>query len=382
MRLHSFYSMIGVAVWFLLFLCLDARAGLDDLPVGARSLAMGATYVALANTADAVFSNPGGLAQIRGVDLTLFYQKPFGLNELAFGTAALSFPVWGQRVGMAFSTFGNDHYREHTLRLAYSHSYRQRFFYGIGLDYQAVQIDRYGSAGTVGLDLGFVATLSEWLHWGFSVHNLNRPAMGASEEKLPQVFNFGLSVQPDPRLILNLDVVKDVRFSQEIRFGAEIKPTEALALRAGTADRPSRFSAGFGIQAKRVSVDYAFFTHTDLGVTHQVSLSIRLAGKKRNELPEASNIAQETGGRNRMNQKEVLARDRNPEPKIAVNSATVADLMSLPGIGQKLAQRIIGYREQNGPFFKMEDLLKVPGLGPGKLARIKARILIDQAAQK
>jgi competence protein ComEA len=49
---------------------------------------------------------------------------------------------------------------------------------------------------------------------------------------------------------------------------------------------------------------------------------------------------------------------------ININTATAAQLEELPGVGEVLAQRIIDYREQHGPFTKPEDLQNVSGIGP------------------
>ena len=57
--------------------------------------------------------------------------------------------------------------------------------------------------------------------------------------------------------------------------------------------------------------------------------------------------------------------------RININTATVEQLMDLKGVGEKLAQRIVDYRTQNGPFSKVDDLNNVKGIGP--------KILTDNA---
>ena len=54
---------------------------------------------------------------------------------------------------------------------------------------------------------------------------------------------------------------------------------------------------------------------------------------------------------------------------VNVNTDDIWSLQELPGIGEALAQRIVSYREQNGPFSCAEDLLQVDGIGEKKLAQ-------------
>lgn len=56
---------------------------------------------------------------------------------------------------------------------------------------------------------------------------------------------------------------------------------------------------------------------------------------------------------------------------VSLNSATLEQLDSLPGIGPTIAQDIITYRETNGPFTSVDQLLEVPGIGPARLERLR-----------
>lgn len=59
-------------------------------------------------------------------------------------------------------------------------------------------------------------------------------------------------------------------------------------------------------------------------------------------------------------------------PKVvSLNSATVPDLESLPGIGPSMSERIIKYRKEIGRFTAVEQLMDVPGIGEKKLAKMK-----------
>jgi competence protein ComEA len=73
---------------------------------------------------------------------------------------------------------------------------------------------------------------------------------------------------------------------------------------------------------------------------------------------------------------------------VNINTATKEELTSLKGVGEKRAQEIINYRTKNGPFKTVDDLEKVPGIGPGIMKQIRSEVTtsgktnIEKAATK
>ena len=70
------------------------------------------------------------------------------------------------------------------------------------------------------------------------------------------------------------------------------------------------------------------------------------------------------------------AADAASVEKININTASVKELQKLDGVGRGAAQRIVDYREANGPFKRGEDLRKVEGVGAATFERNRERIVV------
>jgi competence protein ComEA len=65
-----------------------------------------------------------------------------------------------------------------------------------------------------------------------------------------------------------------------------------------------------------------------------------------------------------------------PAAPVDLNRATVADLDILPGVGPATAAAIVAWRDENGGFRRVEDLLEVPGIGPARLERLRPHVRV------
>jgi hypothetical protein len=260
---------------FILIFTSTASGGFERTELSARARALGGSYVGLADDVWAIFFNAGGLTQLTRKEVSFLYvPEQFGLKELSCSAGAFAFPTGVGVIGFAGRRYGFDLYREFTGTISYANTL-SNVGIGFNLNYHSLSIKNYGSAGTVGIDIGILAPVFDQVRLGVSAKNINAPTIGSSRERLPQIFSTGIAYSAIEDLSIMLDYQKELGFDPSPRAGFEYRMADVVAIRGGVSDEPTEYSGGIGIKLSIFQIDYAYSSHQDLGATHIGSISIR-----------------------------------------------------------------------------------------------------------
>jgi competence protein ComEA len=154
---------------------------------------------------------------------------------------------------------------------------------------------------------------------------------------------------------------------------AVLGPRLALAI----AD-PGRFitlNAGLDLLANEPDRSGFSFTVSPFhkeGSMFRTALSIVAVASLLAALPSASAAAQAKASSR-------AAAKPSTSATVNLNTASAVDLEALPGIGAKTAARIVEYRQKNGPFKKIEELMNVRGVGEKNFLKLKPQITVGTA---
>lgn len=252
---------------------------------GAKQISLSNSDIALSNDVFSLFNNPAGLSQMNWREVGLYYSPaPFGISELANGFIAYHEPTDFGSFAIGGMTYGFELYKESKITLGYSNDFENKFFAGITINYHSFSINNYGSDGAVYFDLGGLAYITNYLRWGISASNINRATISEQKNQLPVIFRSGFSYDPVSYLSINAAVEKDLEFDPSFLFGIDYRIIQYISFRTGFSTEPSRYSVGVGINYSFINLDYALFTHNDLGLTHQAGLIISFGEEgERNE---------------------------------------------------------------------------------------------------
>ncbi len=299
--------------------------------VGARSQALGASYVAISNDASAVYWNPAGLAQLNYPNISVMHAEQFA-GEVNYDFASIAIPSGEKmtfglgliRLGIdgipdtrkAFldmdtnnngiiddderpdydqiSYFSNSDYAAY---FSVSYKKREKLYYGANIKLIKRSIGEYSAWG-VGFDLAAMARIGDrltlganfmditttYIAWDTGTKELISPTL-----KIGGAYRWDLDIAP-VSLIPVMDA--DIRFegrkfatsmdigpmSIDPHFGIEFDFNNRIFIRSGYDDI-DRVSFGIGIHLPKLIADYSFTSYSDYdepGDTHKISISLSI----------------------------------------------------------------------------------------------------------
>ncbi|MCJ7645688.1 PorV/PorQ family protein [bacterium] len=272
---------------------LAVTSGLDFLKmgVGARPLALGEAYVALADDISAIYWNPAGLVQLGQPEVGFTYNKWFEdigyhffgyshpLNDSIF---ALSLYYLGEGDIEGSDDAGNPTGEFSVYDLAFALSYGRKLTdrLSAGLNFKFIREKlEEEDANAFAFDLGALyKTGIDNLDLGLNIQNIGPRIKFVKESaSLPLNWKFGLAYKlfPSNPLILTLDFNKLNNKGIYFGLGAECWIVDYLAVRIGSKFDPDirdRIRFGLGLKVKNLRLDYAYTPHKILGDTHQFSV--------------------------------------------------------------------------------------------------------------
>jgi len=261
-------------VW--IFMSIDTFAVAQEFPLGIRAQALGGASVARGREAEAMLDNPASLSNLNGSTFTVFYSHPFGLKELRLSSFSGSASYANFAFGAALVDLGHALYRDRRYYMALARNFlsTRKLTIGMSASLRHLRISGYGDDSAMLFNLGTQFRLSESLRLGSALTNIFDAAIGQQQEKLPANVCFGLAYSPGTTLTLQMDVYKQNDFPEEWRLGIEANPVSPLLLRVGVGTNPDRLTCGFALRVFKFSLQFAAFSHTDLGWTEQFAVTL------------------------------------------------------------------------------------------------------------
>ena len=256
-----------------------------ELPVGAKNIAMGNASVAVVQDPTANFVNPAGIAEKDNWQASFSHTMHFaGIrqefmgatlknNSNAFGVTFNGIFTDGiELVDEQQNSWGEYGAFSYEAGITYARNINTQLDLGVTVKSVAEYIYTSSFRGWA-MDFGCNYALAPQLKLAFVLNN-----MGTSIDsvKLPFAWRLGAGYQKN-KLLLSIEVSKYISTKLLNSIGAEYKLNEVFALRTGyiLENKTENFTAGLGINLKRLQIDYAFKPYgIGLGPTHIFTITI------------------------------------------------------------------------------------------------------------
>lgn len=273
MKIKLSNCFLPIFVLVFSFLLISEQGSAQNI-MGAKSISMGQTGVALPSSNWATFSNTAMMPTDQN-HISFYGFRYVGIAEITDMAATVNYQTNFGTLGLGVHRYGFNLFNENRFLLAYKNRLNN-FHYGGAISYTHVfQGGNYGSAGALGFDLGLAAEVIDDLWFGARATNLNQPAYGDTDEELPRELAAGFSYQLSTFALATAELVKDVKFPISFRSGVQFEIISSLFARVGVSTKPSTYSFGFGYETTRFEVNFGLQQHDPLGMSPALDLALR-----------------------------------------------------------------------------------------------------------
>ena len=162
---------------------------------------------------------------------------------------------------------------------------------------------------------------------------------------------------------LNVNQYEETNIIEEVQEEDEISTEKIIIYIIGEIKNPGVYT--LDVDSRILDAIEMAGGTTENADLENINLAYTISDGEKIKIPS---INEEKDGNNIDVENEIIENNSN---SININTADISKLITLPGIGESTAQKIITYREENGKFKKIEDIKNVSGIGENKYNQIK-----------
>ena len=303
MRVIRTFAIIA-SVFFVSFATAQAQSAAGQpgaflrLGAGARALALGGAFSAIADDPSAGYWNPAGLSQLNRIHFSATHYKMsldrthnFIAGALPLGYSSTIGLSWiGLGVNGIEARSGNTAQPDFIFSNSYNAlllSFAQKInpYLSLGLNVKGLYQKLYNvDASGFGFDASFLVRPTDNIRFGISVQDISSSVKWSTgrKETLPLTYRGGVALNVTDNLVLAVDAYKIGQDSPGLAWGVEYRALNLMPIRLGYSDQGVAAGAGVAVplQSMDLSIDYAFGKdQIDGGETHKLSIGFALFKK-------------------------------------------------------------------------------------------------------
>lgn len=242
--------------------------------LGPRLTALGMNGVVVSDVWS-LEGNPSGVTDIKSATVAVNYSKYLFDSDLSKQAIAFVIPFKNNYFGASFQRNGITEFNEIKVGFAFAKKFGEKLSIGLKGNYHQIKISDYGSTIGFSVDVGAMYNYNELLTFGISINN---PSIQKYNTKtitttIPTIFQIGASYKASNKTLIATTISKALDKVIDVGIGLEYKLLELISLRAGLTAKPLKQYAGFGLNYKKLIVDFTVESDPNLGYIPQIALA-------------------------------------------------------------------------------------------------------------